>query len=83
MCPFPHLLAPWGGVSVLELHWGSRLLLLAREEDDETRWELGISETLWGIHLHPGLYLCRAPAQEGSMEEAVGCVGLLCALKPL
>lgn len=60
-----------------------RLLTLAREEDDETRQDPGISETVWGMHLYPGPHLGRAPAQEGRVTGAAGYVGLLCARKPL
>lgn len=42
------------GVSELELHGGGGLLMLAREEDDETRLEPGISGTMRGMHLCPG-----------------------------
>lgn len=57
-----------------------RLLTLAREEDDETRRDLGIFETMWGAHLYPGPPLCRAPAPK---SRGKGAVGLLCARKPL
>lgn len=60
-----------------------RLLTLAREEDDETRRDLGISEMMWGAHLYPGPPLCRAPAPKSRGKGAVGSVGLLCARKPL
>ncbi|KAL0598110.1 Arylsulfatase G, partial [Plecturocebus cupreus] len=50
------------------------LLMLAREEDDETWQEASISETTWGGAPAPWAVwcLCRAPVQEGKANGILG-----------